>query len=688
MGSPASLLLSALLLGALVPGDDAWRTPALEEVLESRIRALADFPAPLYPPDLEDEIAAALEELARLDPDSAASRAHSLLDAAPDESELSWTARRVLAASGDLETVRLGLRSYFDSPGRWLPVLAASDDARLRDFDGGEGEAKPFSERYFLTTIERNLSRARERESIRALLVWAEASADPSSARRVLRALPEGIPLEASVRGWLRRNRESAGPVSPPPFSDGGLPLEIQQRVLALSPDERYAAIRSLAERDQEALLGLPLSRELIDRLYPYFARSSRRAIRDRVRRAESARGRALASLLLSPAAGDAEKREALQAMPDAWAAAVASGGEPIFEVLSKLLPREDLERFLFQTEVDESFLEALAIVPLPEARLRLESLGTPEAVKRLLRRPDRFLSVPALSRLSREGEPPAAQAAALALVSLGGPGASTWLRVELRGPSDPTAVLLALIDSSAPSSAAIVDLARRVASDPLRSPSGFAALARLPLLDLASAGPRALAERVHMAMSLSGERGYLPVLVDLAAGSFPGASMASREAAFSALAEADLGSFAPRLHRLAGDPNREVRVGAAAALVPSGEAWTLRLLLGNLDPSSPREQRIARRAVSRLPRERGLQLLEGMIEDGTAGSIGVLLYLELADETDLRRSRSLQERLWRILAENASAGDRSALDAASRLSHPEAIAVVTGFLSARQVAW
>ncbi len=677
MGSPASLLFLALL----VQSDDAWDVPILEGVFDSRLRALADFPAPLYPPDLAEEMSAALEELARLDPDSAASRARSLLEVVSHESELAWAARRVLAASGDLETVRLGLRSYFDAPARWREVLAASDDARLRDFDD-EGGPEPLSERYFLTTLERNLSRARERESIRALLAWASASPDPASPRRILQALPEESPLGASVRRWLRRNREPAAAPESQRFPDTESPLEIKQRVLALSPDARYRAIRWLAERDHEALLGLPLSREHIDRLYPYFARSGRRAIRDRVRRAERARGWALASLLLSPARGDTEMREALRAMPDAWAGAIASGVPEVFEIMSSLLPREDLGRFLLESEADEVFLDALAILPLPDARLRLEALGTKDAVKRLLRRPDRFLSVPALSRLRREGEPLAARSAALALVSLGGPGASAWLRVELLNPSDPTAVLVAVIDASAEPSIAI-DLARRAASGASRSPSGFAALTRVALSDLASAAPDALAERVHLAMSLSGEPKYLPVLIDVAAGSVSGASKASLEAAFAALAEADLGSFAPRLHRLAGDPNRAVRFRAAAALVPSGEAWTLRLLLGNLDPSSPRERAIARGAVRRLARERARKLLQEMSEDGTARSIGVLLYLELSEESEVRRSRPMQEKLWRILAEDARAGDEAALLAASRLSHRDAIAVVTRRLSA-----
>jgi len=670
MGSRALLLLTALSSGA----DDAWQIPVLEATLDSRIHALEGFPAPLYPPDLEGEVEAALEGLARLDRNSAVVRARALFESVPDSSELSWTARRVLAASGDLETLRLGVRSYFDAPARWREVLAASDDPRLRDFNGG-GRRDTFSERFFLTTLERNLARARERESIRALLAWARTAPDPSSPRRVLGALPEGIPLETSVRSWLRQSSKLTE-AEPALITESESFLAIKDRVLALSKDVRYRAIRELAERDHEALLGIPMPREDVDRLYPYFARSRHRAIRHRVRRAEKARGPALASLLLSSLADDGEKREALAAMPDAWPGAVASGGAEIFEIAATLVPQEDLYRFLFEAEVDQSVLDALAIVPDPAARLRLESLGTAEAVERLARRSDRVLSVPTLSRLRREGE----RAAALALVSLGGAGASAWLRAEIATSNDLAPLLGAALCAPAEAEIAI-DLARRVASVETSSPEGFAALARLPLGALVSKASRALAERMHLAMSLRGEKHYLPLLVELAVG--PGGTNASREAAFDALAEADLGAFAPRLHRLAGDPDREVRLRAAAALVPSGEAWTMRLLLGNVDPSSAREQAIARGSVRRLPRDRAREILGEMVADGTAGSLGGLLYLELADETEARTSRRLRAQLWSIVAEDARAGDRTALLAASRLSHAEAIAAVTRRLSA-----
>ncbi len=686
MGSPSCALWLALLVPGLGQGDDLWRLPALESELDSQIRALTDFPAPLYPPDLENEIAANLEDLARLDPESAALRARSLLEVVTIGSGLPWKARRVLAAKGDLEIVRLGLRSYFDAPARWGEVLAARDDVRLRDFDDDRSVELP-SDRHFLTTLETNLSHARERESIRALLAWAWTAPDPSSPRRVLKALPEEVPLFASVRGWLRRNEDSPDTPDAPILSGIEAPLEIKQRILELPPGARSSSIRWLAEQDHEALLGIPMSPEQIDRLYPYFARSSRRAIRDRLRRAAQARGRALASLLFSPSAGDAEKREALRAMPDAWASAISSAGSGIFEILTSLLPREELERFVLEAEVDESLVDALAIVPLAEARLRLEALGTPDAVERLLRRSDRILSVPALSRLRREGEPLAAHAAALGLLSLGAPGTSAWLRVELQDPSDPMAILQALMRFSTEPSIAL-DLARRIASDPSPSPAAFAALSRLhevapaALVTLTSTESEALTDRAYLAMSLSGDRRVLPLLVDLAVGSVPGASRASREGAFAALAEADLGPFASRLHRLAGDPDRRVRLGAAAALVPSGELWTLRLLLGNLDAASSRERAIARAAVRRLPPDRAREFLGEVVADGTAGSFGVLLYLELAEESEARRNRPLQETLWRALAEEARAGDPSALLAASRLSHREAIMVVTGRLT------
>jgi hypothetical protein len=297
---------------------------------------------------------------------------------------------------------------------------------------------------------------------------------------------------------------------------------------------------------------------------------------------------------------------------------------------------------------------DALARIPTPEARLRLESLGTAHAIEGLLRRQDRIFSVGALSRLLREAEPEVSRAAGLALVSLGAPGATAWFRAELGKDKDP-------------------------------SPAELAALVRFPLTSLAAEAEGALRERVHEAMSLSGDRRYLPVLTDIAASGLPPASSVSREAAFRGLADADLGHFAPRLHRLAGDPDRSVRFRAAAALVPSGDAFSLRLLLANVDPASERERSIARRAVNRLPDERAVELLEAMVNDETAGVLGVTLYLDRLDAEGrmrLRANRVLQQKLWASIGAAAAARQLAALLAASRLSHPEAIALVLAVLS------
>jgi hypothetical protein len=243
-----------------------------------------------------------------------------------------------------------------------------------------------------------------------------------------------------------------------------------------------------------------------------------------------------------------------------------------------------------------------------------------------------------------------------LALVSLGAPGATAWFQAELGKDKDP-------------------------------SPAELAALVRFPLTALAAEAQGALLERVHQAMSLSGDRRYLPLLVDIAASGMPQTSTTSREGAFQALAEADLGHFAPRLHRLAGDADRSIRFRAAAALVPAGDASSLRLLLANVDPASERERSIARRAVGRLPRERALELLEGMVNDETAGVLGVTLYLDRLGpdaRARVRGNRVLQQKLWASISEVAVTGDRTALLAASRLSHPEAIAVVTSALGPR----
>jgi hypothetical protein len=70
------------------------------------------------------------------------------------------------------------------------------------------------------------------------------------------------------------------------------------------------------------------------------------------------------------------------------------------------------------------------------------------------------------------------------------------------------------------------------------------------------------------------------------------------------------------------------------------------------------------------------------MIEDGTARSVGVLLYLEVEEDPLVRTNRPLQAKLWKAIEIDAKAGDETALLAASLLTHGEAIAAVTARLS------
>ncbi len=691
---------------ALGRGDDSWQVPVLEGAFNRRLDQLRHFPAPLFPPDLEEELVAALLSLDRLDPSSAAARAKALLAVASCNCPSSFRARAVLAEAGDLAIYRQALASFFDNSERWSDVLARSEDSRLVDFhaaeppDGSETEAG--SERRFRTELERNLSRAVGREAIRALLLWASTASDPSSPRRVLEALPPGVAYESRVGAWLRlRGHEPAdepSSSSAPRFDGTETPLRIQRIVLSLPPRERYRATRWLVERDHPALAGLPMSGEDINRLYPYLVRSRRQSIRERARRARRRRGYALASYLFSPAPDEEEKRETLVAMRDARADAVAVSGTKAFDVMERLLGKEEAASFLREERSDPPFLDALAAVPLAEARSRLEDIGSPEAIERLLKRPNRALSFPVLDRLRRDGDPPAARAAAVALVALGAPGASAILHSELGASAvsglDPR-LLAAAVDG--PTDPGLVEqVVVRVASELRASPAGFAVLYRFhqrdpgSFLTLLSSRNQALVDRAYFAMSLSGDPHRLPLLVDVAAGAVADASEASRDAAFAGLAESDLGEFATRLHRLAGNPDRRLRFRAAAALVPTtAEGWALRLLLGNLDVTSATERRIARSALSRLPEARARSLLREMVVDGTAGSFGVLAFLKVSDPAEIRVDRSLQEQLWVILAEEATAGNRVALLAASRLTLGEAIAVVCRRLTAAPAsAW
>lgn len=539
----AGQLLAADTLADLGLADDARAVPLLENAIDRRVDELSRFPAALPPPDVEDELVAALLALERLDAESALARARVLMRV-PASDRLSVLGHRVAARRGDSAAVRAALDDYFVAPSTWRVVLgdaaAATGDVRLRDYVGfAEPPPRPSTKR-FRTTLQLRLGDTIE----------PPRPSSPIAAEEI-----EPDPIDNDV-------------------------LAIQTRVLALAPPERYRALRLLASEDRVALVGIPMNAETIDRLYPYFARSRHRALRERVRRSSSARGEALASLLLSPSADDAEKRAHAAAMRDAWLDAVAAAGDGV------VLPI-----------VGESVVASSASELLWEG---------PEALENYVRE----------------------------LVAAGG-----------------------------------------------REPDALAAMCRFhrryPHRFLSWLQDDALQGRAYLVMALSGDVRRLPLLIELAV---TGEGV-GREAAFRGLAEMDLGSFDKRLHRLAGDSDSRVRLGAALALAPSGEEWALRLLVAEIDETSSSERLRARRVLERLPPSEALTLVEPLVADGTATPFALEVYLRIAAENG--RVVSL-DRVWEILAPRVALEDPIALLAAARLEHAEARGAVRRYLGRR----
>ncbi|HXV64594.1 MAG TPA: hypothetical protein VEK15_28105 [Vicinamibacteria bacterium] len=611
--------LSAGDIRLLGQSDDVRYLPLLENACRPKL-------AGPITPDVEEEQVACLDAIRRLDPEKAASYAEAVLDSVPDSCPPFWSALRVLASAGDLSTIRRGLTSYFEEPTEWRTVLAEAShrDVRLRDFSPWAPDGREDSERLLRSRLEQNLGRP-----------------PPEPTTGVAPA------LEAP--------------------NDVGL----REQILAVDADARYRAIRVLAARDDDALVGLPIDGQALDRLYPYLVGSRHPSLRRQIPRTERARGEALAALLLSNVATEEEKRSAVASMTDAWPRALETNG--VYEVMASLV---EASRVL-----DRAGVGALSIIPLPEARLRLEALATPEAIEGLMRRADRGLAVPVLSDLRRLGSPPVRYAAEKALLTLGAPGSTTFLksRTELGD-------LLPVVMKAPLEGETLRELISPVVSTRSPSPEALAALfqlhARHPSVVLSYLGeePGPLAERFHFVLSLSGEPRRLPILVDLAVNE---SAPASREAAFTGLAEAELGSFEKRLHRLAGHPDRSVRFRAAAALAPSGEPWIVRLLVAELSESERAEVERARRALQRITPERARRVLEEMIWDGTATAFAVNAFISLSPEA-IREDRALQRRIWELVEEGVAHGTPLSLIAASRLSHPRALRAVRTYIERR----
>ena len=629
----AGELWTASVIRGLRETEDVRDAPAIEQAFARRLAELERFPLDLAPTDLEAELMEALLALERLHSEAAMRWSRRVVENVPS-TELTWAARSVLARGGDRRTLRVALRRYFEDPEAWRAVLGdaalATQDVRLRDFEPYGRPVAPSGGRLFHSQLERSLG-IKKPDVVDAIV---------------------GPSFLDVVRGVDA-------------FSEDDV-LAVQALIVGLPPAYREQALRYLAIRDHRALVGLPMAAAEIDRLYPYFAQSRHRPLRDRVRRSRAARAAALASLLLSPAAGDDEKRAHLDAMEDVWLDAIARGGSEVYRALVTLVGEAAVERHI----AAEPPSGALAVAPLTAARLRLEQWGSVEAIRGPGEREDLLLSLPTLTALRRRSAGDVKLAVESLLLSIGAAGSTAFLAREIRG-DRLTALLPAIMNTPVP-----VDLVARVlvrvAASETASPEAFVAMsqfhARDPhaFLDWPGHALPALVERAHLVMAFSGDVRRLPLLVDLAV--LP-PSEASQEAAFRALAELDLGTFERRLHRLAGDPDRGVRFQTAAALTPTGQPWALRLLIAELDEEVPAERRRAEHALRRLDPGKASRLLAASVLDGTASPFAVKLYLELSgNATSVAR-----ERIWQILAPHVARSDRSALLAAARLDHAKA---------------
>jgi hypothetical protein len=163
-----------------------------------------------------------------------------------------------------------------------------------------------------------------------------------------------------------------------------------------------------------------------------------------------------------------------------------------------------------------------------------------------------------------------------------------------------------------------------------------------------------------------------LPVLVDLAANH---QDEDSRQIAFRALAEQDIHPFAERLHRSAGDSERRIRFAAATALVPTGEAWAMRLLVSEMDRDVQGETLAARRSIDRLPEIEARRLLEEMFWDGTGTPFTTDILFGLIGEV----SERIEQRAWELVSSRTN--DPYALLVAAQLDFPEAAQSVISHL-------
>jgi len=279
-------------------------------------------------------------------------------------------------------------------------------------------------------------------------------------------------------------------------------------------------------------------------------------------------------------------------------------------------------------------------------------------------------LALPGLSRLKREGDDEVREAAEMVLLSLGAPGSSMLVERRLEHPA---ALRLLLPHSNATPHAAEVLAAVAIGDEPRPDvqASLFAFYQDRPqdysvLLDIAEPAAH---RRVHSTLALSDNPSRLTVLMDVAALE---KRIASRRAALRGLTDAHLGRDAFRLHRSADDPNREVRFEVAAALVPSGDVWAMRLMMAELNLARPWERLAVGKAIRKLPPGEAESLLEMLFWDGTGNAFSSHFLFEMVGGV----SKEQEPRAWDLVSTELDE-DPYALLIAARLERLDAAQAV-----------
>jgi HEAT repeat protein len=280
------------------------------------------------------------------------------------------------------------------------------------------------------------------------------------------------------------------------------------------------------------------------------------------------------------------------------------------------------------------------------ESRQALERIGSVEAIERMMKRKDRALSIPALGRLRRSEDPEIREAAERALVALRAPGSLIIMMRYLEQPEKLRALIPSL--AAAPLAAeAFEHVSRAYGARPDVQAALFAFYRDRPsdFRSLLSIEHPTSRRRIHAAMALSDGNERLPILADSAVHD---ATKSIRLMAFRGLSEADIGPFAARLHRAAGDDDPDVRWEAGLALAPTGEDWAVRLLAAEMNPERSRDRIAFHRVLRRLPAAERRRLLATMYWDETGNPFTDYLHYTAVGGF----SKDLQERVWTRLAE------------------------------------